>query len=223
MQRLTFSNLTFDHLANLVDLQEQEGIHHPWTIVDQINLTESDRHCLQDIHNRIQGEPLHLLNEATLWARAIYPLLVLAEQDNIRAWGEVPLKAAYAQFELEGIVDGLLGKSIGGRIKAPYLVVVETKRGIEAQNPLAQLYGQLLAAAKINWQQDHQDPQEMFGCYTIADSWTFVKGLVQALESDRPRLTVESSQEYAEKVDAEIILKLLKAIVKNSNSRCKKN
>ena len=120
-------------------------------------------------------------------------------------------------------MDGLLGKSIGGRIKAPYLVVVETKRGIEAQNPLAQLYGQLLAAAKINWQQDHQDPQEMFGCYTIADSWTFVKGLVQALESDRPRLTVESSQEYAEKVDAEIILKLLKTIVKNSNSRCKKN
>jgi hypothetical protein len=53
----------------------------------------------------------------------------------------------------------------------------------------------------------------MFGCYTIADSWTFVKGLVQALESDRPRLTVESSQEYAEKVDAEIILKLLKTIV----------
>lgn len=216
MQRLTFSNLSFDHLMKWVDVQEEEGINHPWTVVEQIKLTDFDRRCLQDLQDRIQGEPLHLLNEATLWARAIYPLLVLAEQDSIRAWGEVPLKATYTQFELEGIVDGLLGKSVGGRIKAPYLVVVETKRGIEAQNPLAQLYGQLLAAAHINWQQDHQDPQEMFGCYTIADSWTFVKGVVQALESDRPQLRVESSQEYTEKVEAEVILKLLKTIVTRS-------
>jgi hypothetical protein len=64
-----------------------------------------------------------------------------------------------------------------GMMESPYIVVVETKRGIDNQNPLFQLYGQLLAAAHLNWENENQEhsPQEIFGCYTIADSWTFVR------------------------------------------------
>ena len=36
---------------------------------------------------------------------------------------------------------------------------------------------------------------------------------VSEIESDRPTLKVESSQEYSEKSDAETILKVLKSIV----------
>ena len=92
-------------------------------------------------------------------------------------------------------------------------MVVKTKRGIEGQNPIGQLYGQLLAAARLNWQRNQGDPQEMFGCYAIADSWTFIRAEVAGLDTDRPGLQVESSREYTEKVDAETILKLLKTIV----------
>jgi hypothetical protein len=119
----------------------------------------------------------------------------------------------YSQFELDGVADGVMGYSVAGRLEMPYLVVVETKRGIENQNPIFQLYAQLLAAARLNWEGDRLSVQEVFGCYTIADSWTFVRAEVSEIESDRPTLKVESSQEYSEKSDAETILKVLKSIV----------
>ena len=133
----------------------------------------------------------------------------------------MPLSAVYSQFEVDGIADGVMGYSVAGRLEMPYLVVVETKRGVENQNPIFQLYAQLLAAARLNWEGDSlQDSkaerapmQEIFGCYTIADSWTFVRAEVSEIESDRPTLKVESSQEYSEKSDAETILKVLKSIV----------
>jgi len=213
MHKLTFASITLDDLNQVIDLKEQESVHHAWTQVDDCPLMPDEQRRLQEIQAGIVDEPLHVMNEATLWARAIYPLLMLAERDSIRAWGEVSLKARYPTFELEGIADGALGRSFGGRLQCPYLVVVETKRGIEGQNPIGQLYGQLLAAARLNWQRNQGDPQEMFGCYTIADSWTFIRAEVAGLDTDRPGLQVESSREYTEKVDAETILKLLKTIV----------
>ena len=47
-----------------------------------------------------------------------------------------------------------MGYSVAGRLEMPYLVVVETKRGVENQNPIFQLYAQLLAAARLNWEGD---------------------------------------------------------------------
>ncbi|MEB3229425.1 MAG: hypothetical protein VKJ64_00335 [Leptolyngbyaceae bacterium] len=170
MSKLTFASLSFKSLRQFVRLEEQDGTTHPWTQVDDMALTEMEQHRVQAIQNSIVNEPVHLMNEATIWARAIYPLLMLAERGSIRAWGEVSLNAVYPRFELDGIADGVLGKSVGGRVRSPYLVVLETKRGIEGQNPTVQLYGQLLAAAWLNWQQNQRDPQEIFGCYTIADS-----------------------------------------------------
>ena len=74
---------------------------------------------------------------------------------------------------------------------------------------------------RLNWEGDSlQDSkaervpvQEVFGCYAIADSWTFVRAEVSEIESDRPTLKVESSQEYSEKSDGSTILKVLKSIV----------
>lgn len=157
--------------------------------------------------------PLSLMNEATIWARAIYPLLMLAERGPIQAWAQTPLRAAYPRFELEGTVDGVLGNCVSGTIETPYLIVVEAKRGLEAQNPQAQLYGEMLAAARLNQQESGQAEQEIFGCYTISDTWTFVYGLVHDFEADYPTLTVESSREYVEKIEAETIFQILKAIV----------
>jgi hypothetical protein len=81
------------------------------------------------------------------------------------------------------------------------------------------LYAQLLAAARLNWEGDEVPVQEVFGCYTIADSWTFVRAEVSEIESDRPTLKVESSQEYSEKSDATTILKVLKSIVAKRMAR----
>jgi hypothetical protein len=92
---------------------------------------------------------------------------------------------------------------------------------VEAQNPIFQLYGELLAAASMNWRQHPVEPQEIFGCYTIADSWTFLRAEVSQMQSDsptetlrdRPVLSVECTREYNERLETATILKLLKQIV----------
>lgn len=213
MKQFLFSNVTLADLKSLVEIEECGVMNHDWLQADQILLTRDEQRQVQDVRSRLVNYRTQLMNEATVWARAIYPLLVLAEQDSIQAWAEVALRGRYSTFELSGIVDGVLGKGLSGEIEAPYLVVVEAKRGIEAQNPQYQLYAEILAAAKMNWELDRQDPQIMFGCYTVADIWTFVKAEVAGMESDRPLLRLEPSREYSEKLEAETILKILKQIV----------
>ncbi len=211
--KFTFSNITLADLTRFVNLQEESIQDYEWTQIDSLPVTNTETQSLQELTARLRKTPTLLVNEATLWARVIYPLLVLAEQDSIQVWSQVPLQAQYAKFELEGIADGVFGKMVIGRVKSPYLVLVETKRGVEGQNPVVQLYAELLAAAHLNWEQDHRVPQEIFGCYTVADIWTFVRAEVSEIDTDLPTLRIEPSREYTEKTEAETIFKILKKIV----------
>ncbi|NJM57109.1 MAG: hypothetical protein HC857_06325 [Synechococcales cyanobacterium RU_4_20] len=213
MEKLKFSSLCLADLKRVVQLQEGVVAEHAWSSVDHLTLNPRDQEQAQLIAQRLLLRTTNLMNEATIWAKAIFPLLVLAEQPGVEAWAEIALKGVYKTFEIEGIADGVLAKSVAGRIEAPYLVVVETKKGVEGENPVFQLYGQLLAAAYQDWLLSEQPVQEMFGCYTIGDSWQFVRAEVSDMETDRPRLTVEYSREYVEKLEAETILKILKGIV----------
>ncbi len=212
-RQLSFSGLALADLKPLVKIQDAGVQAYPWTDVNRISLSPSIQRQVADIQDRISQDRPQLMNEATVWARAIYPLLMLAEQGAVRAWAQVPLRANYPTFEISGVVDGVLGKGLAGELEAPYLVVVEAKRGIEAQNPQYQLYGEMLAAARVTWELNGQDPQTIFGCYTVADVWTFVKGEVTGLASDRPALSLESSREYSGKLEAETIVKILQQIV----------
>ncbi|NMF86034.1 hypothetical protein [Nodosilinea sp. P-1105] len=211
--QLSFANLTLADLRPLVTIQDAGVQPYPWTDVSQLTLSATVQRQVTDIQTRISQDRPQLMNEATVWARAIYPLLMLAEQDVVRAWAQVPLRAAYPAFDISGVADGVLGKGLAGELEAPYLVVVEAKRGIEAQNPQYQLYGEMLAAARMNWALDGQDTQIIFGCYTVADVWTFVRGQVLDIESHHPSLYLESSQEYSGKLEAETVVKILQQIV----------
>ena len=217
METLSIGKLTFEQLSKLVQLEEHPMQPYPWTQVSDWVLTEKETLQLSFIADRLLEEPAHLLNEATIWGRAIYPLLLLCEQGEIRARAEVPIAADYPQFKISGIADGALGKTIATRVIAPFLVIVEAKRGIEGNDPTIQLYGEMLAAARLNWQQQpeetRQETQIIFGCYTIADTWTFLRGEVRHIDSDRPHLKIEYSQEYAQKHEGLTILKLIKSIV----------
>jgi len=159
--------------------------------------------------------------------RGIYPLLILAERGQIQAWAEVSLASNFADVKLTGTADGVLAKVVGGTVRTPYLVIVEAKRSIEAKNPRIQFFGQLLVAAKRNWQARanstletaSETTSEIYGCYTIGDVWTFARATVQGLETEgetkaeKPLMIVETSREYVERVEAETILKILKKII----------
>ncbi len=214
MTKLVFSKITRDDLKCFVNIQEKGIAIHPWLQVDAVSIDEKEQNDLQTIQSHLLNYDTHLMNEATIWARAIYPLLLLSEQDNIQAWAEVPLKAQYGEFELEGIADGVLGKCVTGFLETPYLVVVEAKRGLENESPLLQLYGQLLAAAYLNWKNDGNNSQSIFGCYTIADIWKFFKAEIEGINT-AATMHIEASREYVEKLEAETIFQILKMIVSN--------
>ena len=207
-----FSQLSEEIVKTLVTLNEKYIAPEEWEKM-RIPLTAEEQRRLDDIKSTLYHRHLVVMNETTLWARAIYPMLVLAEQGHIQAWSGVPLKASYLTFELEGEADGALAPTLGGRIRPPYLIVNEAKRGIHAPDPQFQLYGEMLAAAWLNWEKDANPEQEVFGCYTVNDSWAFVRGVVSDIETDKPTFTLEFSPVYNGIWDAEQIVQLLKFIV----------
>ena len=48
---------------------------------------------------------------------------------------------------------------------------------------------------------------------TLGDDWTFLRAVVNAIDTDLPVMTVETSREYKEKIEAETILRILKSIM----------
>jgi len=95
----------------------------------------------------------------------------------------VPIAAIYPTFEINGVTDGAIGKEASGKLTAPYLVVIEAKKGIGTEDPQPQLYAQLLAIAQLNQSKDATGEAQVFGAYTVADSWVFVKATItQATE-----------------------------------------
>jgi hypothetical protein len=211
--KLTLSSLSLQELKQFVQLQEGKVGTYSWNQVEHLPLSPRQQQQLQDVISHLVNRDTTLMNEATIWARAIYPLLLLAESNDIEAWAQVVLSAEYPAFAIEGIADGVLGRNVAGRLEAPYLIVLEAKRGIDAQTPVYQLYGQLLAAARLNWELDGKTPQEIFGCYTIADTWKFLRAEVEGIDTEKPTLRLEYSREYFEKLEAETIFKILTTIV----------
>ena len=212
MTTYKFTELSDSALRKLVRLSARATKTEKW---DQMRmpLTAFEQQQIEAINSTLENKQVVRMNEATIWARAIYPLLVLAEKPGLQAWSEVAMSAQYPGFLLEGIVDGVLAREELGTIASPYLIVTETKRGVEAKDPTYQMLGEMLAAAWINYQNDHKPQQLIYGCYTVADTWTFAEGLVEEFDAEHPHFTVELSSEYKEKTETEIILQILKSIV----------
>ncbi len=216
MKTYNFSELSEETLRELVALHIQIDTSDNWDNVQQEGLTSAEVAQIDYLKSILRHLNLVVLNEGTLWARAIYPLLVLAEQAYIRAWTSVPLKAAYATFQLEGAADGALAPAAAGKPRQPYFIVHEAKRGVNAPDPQVQLYGQMLAAARLNWEGESEPPnaeQEIFGCYAVSGSWTFVRGIVGDIDTEKPTFTAAFSRVYNGIFEAEAVVQILKAIV----------
>ena len=221
METYTLSQLSEETLRTLVTLQIQIGISDTWEGMQVGSLTPAEDAQIDYLKSILHERDLVVMNEATLWARAIYPFLVLAEQAYVQAWTGISLKANYPTFQLEGEADGALAPAAAGKPQAPYFIVHEAKRGVHASDPQIQLYGEMLAAAWLNWKRDvellsetpSKRAQEIFGCYTVSESWTFVRGIVDGIETEKPTFTVDFSRVYNGFFEAECIVQILKAIV----------
>lgn len=221
MEAYSFAQLSEETLRALVTLNIQVGVSDQWENMQKGDLTPAEGTQIAYLKSILRERDLVVMNEATLWARAIYPLLVLAEQAYVQAWTGIPLKAIYPTFQLEGEADGALAPAAAGKPQAPYLIVHEAKRGVHSSDPQTQLYGEMLAAAWLNWKSGAEPQsetittghQEIFGCYTVSESWTFVRGTVSGIETEKPTFTVEFSRVYNGFFETEGVLQILKAIV----------
>jgi hypothetical protein len=73
--------------------------------------------------------------------------------------------------------------------------------------------GQLLAVARLNWEYNSANLQEIYGCYTIADIWKFIRAEIEEIELKRVKMELEFSREYSAKLEGETILRILKKVV----------
>ena len=175
MRRILFTQLTHTDLASLVDIEDHRIRVEPWDDLAHGELTETEKRIIDHVLAGLRRVTPSLVNEATVWSRAIYPLLSLAETEDSVAQADVPLVGRIGDVELAGSADGALGTPASGDLDAPFLVVVEAKRGVEGSNPVVQLYGEMLAAACLNAKAGKQTALRIYGCFTVADDWTFVR------------------------------------------------
>lgn len=213
MQRLLFAQITLDDLAGIAKLDDRGLRAEPWQTLAQVDLSPEEQRIVDYVSADLRRFQPSLVNEVTVFARSIYPLLVLAEAEGVQALAAVPLTARIGDVELAGIADGAMGRAVAGELRAPFLVLVEAKRGVEGTIPVAQLYAELLAAACLNAQDTGRSSQLLYGCYTVADNWTFVEMRADGLDTPHPSLSIVSSWELNEKSEAGTIARILKSIV----------
>ncbi len=211
MKTYVFNALTSKLLAEIATIHHEPIQPELWEELARKDLSESARTAAGAVADKLLYYKTQRVNEATIWSRAIYPLLMLAERGTIRAWSMVPLAATFEDVELRGDADGALARSVDEEVGLPYLVVMEAKRGTSGTDPMAQLLGAMLCAARLNEDGGHPT-REVFGCYTIADVWTFVRGRLDWSHA-RPAMSVMVSREYMEKTEAASILAILESIV----------
>lgn len=213
MRRLLFPQISRDEFKALVKLHDHGVRDEPWLDLARGELSESEQRAVHRIVDGFRRFSPTLVNEATVWGRAIFPLLLLAETEGVIAQADVPLLARLSDVELAGNADGAFGTPVAGELAAPFLIIVEAKRGVEGINPVTQLYAELLAAACLNARETGRYTQRVYGCYTVAATWAFVRADVSGLDSEMPSFSVVTSPEISEKPEAATIVKILKSIV----------
>jgi hypothetical protein len=234
MKTYSLSAVTLEGLLDLCDLTGSGVSVEPWATFLRAPVSEEDAAHVRDIVARLYPGLVMALNESTLWSRAIYPMLMQAEVGRVRAYAQVPLDATLpGGARLAGVVDGVLAPEspLGGAPAQPFLVTVETKRGIESGDPRPQLLAAMLAAGCLRessgtgWMTRElpaRAPERRVtvveGCYTVGDVWTFVEATISwdhRVVDGRSwhRMDLAYSRELSERTDALDIFRVLRGIV----------
>jgi hypothetical protein len=110
-------------------------------------------------------------NEVELENKFISPLIMTAQIDDesIGYFLERPLKSIVGNFELSGIVDGIIASGFR-EPKKPFFCLKEYKKSIDNQgSPDAQALAAMLVAKELN---NNQKP--IYGVYVVGLIWNFM-------------------------------------------------
>jgi hypothetical protein len=110
-------------------------------------------------------------NEVELENKFISPLIMTAkiDDDNVGYFLERNLSGVVGDYELSGIVDGMIASGFRNP-QIPYFCLHEYKRSVENQGtPDAQALAAMLVAQELN---NHDKP--IYGLYVVGLIWNFI-------------------------------------------------
>lgn len=110
-------------------------------------------------------------NETELENKFISPMIMAARIDDeqIGYFLERPLKGIVGEYELSGIVDGMIATGFR-EPDIPYFCIHEYKKSIENQgSPDAQVLVAMLVAREQN-----PNPKHMYGMFVVGFTWNFI-------------------------------------------------
>ncbi len=171
MQTVTFKNWTLTELDSTFGLKQiwQSDLLDKWQKMPY-ELTENEQNTLTKLKITVSRGG-QCWNEAELENKFISPLIVLADIDDgkIGYFLERPLSAQIGDYQLSGIVDGMIATGFR-EPNRPFFCMHEYKRSIENQGmPDAQVLAAMLVAREIN-----QNHSPIYGLYVLGLTWHFM-------------------------------------------------
>ncbi len=171
MKKATLKDWDLDQLDKAFGLKQiwECDLLKQWENND-IPITEFERNSLLNFQKSlIRGG--RAWNEVELENKFISPVILTAgiDDEEIGYFLERPLSGIVGDYELSGIVDGMIATGIRNP-QIPYFCLHEYKRSIENQGtPDAQVLAAMLVAREQN-----QNKHPIYGLFVVGIVWNFI-------------------------------------------------
>lgn len=171
MQKATFKDWDLDQLDKAFGLKQiwESDLLAQWEN-HEVEISDAEKNSLLYFQQAlIRGG--RAWNEVELENKFISPLILTARIDDeqIGYFLERPLSGTVGDYELSGIVDGMIATGIRNP-QVPYFCLHEYKRSIENQGtPDAQVLAAMLVAREQN-----QNKLPIYGLFVVGLDWYFV-------------------------------------------------
>ena len=171
MKKATFKDWDLDQLDEAFGLKQiwESDLLNKWEQTE-IEINEFEKNSLLNFQKAlIRGG--RAWNEVELENKFISPLIVAANIDDekIGYFLERPLSGIIGDYELSGIVDGMIATGVRNP-RIPYFCFHEYKRSIENQGSPD---GQVLAAMLVAREQN-QNKLPIYGLFVVGLVWNFI-------------------------------------------------
>ena len=171
MKKTTFKDWDLDQLDEAFGLKQiwESDLLKQWENND-IAIDEFEKRTLLQLQKSLIRSG-RAWNEVELENKFISPLIMTAAIDNdeMSYFLERPLSGTIGDYELSGIVDGMIATGIRNP-HIPYFCFHEYKRNIENQgSPDAQVLAAMLVARELN-----QNKLPIYGLFVVELIWNFI-------------------------------------------------
>lgn len=171
MQTATFKEWNLSALEKAFGLKQvwQSNLLDAWQELP-CKISTADKKSVLKLQNVLKRGGQYW-NEVELENKFISPLIMLADIDDgqIGYFLERPLSAKVGNYQLSGIVDGMIATGFR-EPDIPLFCLHEYKRSLENQGaPDAQVLAAMLVARELN-----PHPHPMYGLYVIGLHWYFM-------------------------------------------------